>query len=99
MNTVGEGGGGHASRGWCGGSSPARQCYADFLVLDFFASDFLLLDSDVVELPESDDFDPEDFESEDFESEDFESVLVDDEPDELSDFSPLRRDEDGLSVR
>ena len=80
-----------------GGSSPAPGCYADFLVLDFFDSGFLLPESDFVELPESDDLESEDFESDDFDSEVFESEDEFDE--ELSDFSALRRDDDGLSVR
>lgn len=96
MNTVGEGGGGHASRGR-GGPSPAPGYYADFLVVDFFESDGLLPESDFVELFESDDFESDDLDSEDFDSELFESDEVLDE--EVSDFSALRRDDDGLSVR
>lgn len=47
----------------------------------------------LVAAPES-----EDFESEDFESEDLDSELFELDELELSDFSLLRRDEEGLSV-
>ena len=85
-----------------GGSSPAAVVYADFLVGAVLVSvlvapeSFLGLD----EAPSDDPglFEPPSDQSELLESEFFESELDDDE-DELSDFSALRRDDDGLSVR
>ena len=62
-----------ASRVRCRGSSPAPKSYADFLVLDFFGSDFLVPESDFDELPESDDLESDDLESDDLESDDFDS--------------------------
>ena len=85
-----------------GGSSPAAVFYADFLVGAFLVSvlvapaSFLVLDeapSDEPELFEAPSEVPPSEEPELFESE------LDDEDDELSDFSALRREDDGLSVR